>query len=57
MCIQSLLTAALIACSTNGFIELFHSWPMATAKSLSVNLRFRVIAWWICTWVNEVIAL
>ena len=39
MCIQSLLTAVLIVCSTNGFPELFRdrSWPVATAKSLSLT--------------------
>ena len=37
MCIQSLLIAVLIVCSTNGFLELFRSWPMATAKSLSLT--------------------
>ena len=35
MCIQSLLIAVLIVCSTNGFLELFRSWPVAAAKSLS----------------------
>ena len=37
MCIQSLLIAVLIVCSTNGFLELFRSWPVATAKSLSLT--------------------
>ena len=37
MCIQSSLIAVLIACSTNGFLELFRSWPVATAKSLSLT--------------------
>ena len=37
MCIQSLLKAVLIVCSTNGFLELFCSWPVATAKSLSLT--------------------
>ena len=36
MCIQPLLIAVLIVCSTNGFLELFRSWPVATAKSLSL---------------------
>ena len=35
MCIQSLLLAVLIVCSTNGFLELFRSWPVAVTKSLS----------------------
>ena len=26
----------LIVCSTSGFLELFRSWPAATAKSLSL---------------------
>ena len=29
--------AVLIVCSTNGFLELFRSWPVATAKSLSLQ--------------------
>ena len=29
--------AVLIVCSTNGFLELFDSWPLATAKSLSLT--------------------
>ena len=37
MCIQSLLIAVLIVCSTNGFLELFRSWPVATAKILSLT--------------------
>ena len=37
MCIQSLLIAVLIVCSTDGFLELFCSWPVATAKSLSLT--------------------
>ena len=37
MCIQSLLIAVLIVCSTNGFQELFRSLPVATAKSLSLT--------------------
>ena len=37
MCIQSLLIAVLTVCSTNGFLELFRSWPVATAKSLSLT--------------------
>ena len=37
MCIQSLLIAVLIACLTNGFLELFRSWPVATVKSLSLT--------------------
>ena len=37
MCIPSLLIAGLIVCSTNGFLELFRSWPVATAKSLSLT--------------------
>ena len=37
MCIQSLLIAVLIVCSTNGFLEQFRSWPVATAKSLSLT--------------------
>ena len=35
MCIQSLLIGVLIVCLTNGFLELFRSWPVAMAKSLS----------------------
>ena len=34
MCIQSLHKAVLIVCSTDGFLELFRSWPVATAISL-----------------------
>ena len=34
MCIQSLLIAVLIVCSTNGFLELFSYWPLATVKRL-----------------------
>ena len=34
MCIQSLPIAVLIVCSTNGFLELFRNWQVATAKSL-----------------------
>ena len=37
MCTQSLVIAVLILCSTNGFLELFRSWPVATAKSLSLT--------------------
>ena len=37
MCIQSLLTAVLIVCSTNGFLDVFSSWPVATAKSLPLT--------------------
>ena len=37
MCIQSLLIVVLIVYSTNGFLELFRSWPVATAKSLSLT--------------------
>ena len=37
MCIQSLLISVLTVCSTNGFLELFRSWPVATAKSLSLT--------------------
>ena len=37
MCLQSLLIAMLIACSANGFLELFRSWQLATAKSLSLT--------------------
>ena len=37
MCIQLLLKAVLIVCSTNGFLELFRSWPVATAKNLSLT--------------------
>ena len=37
MCIQLLLLAALIVCSTKGFLELFCSWPVATAMSLSLT--------------------
>ena len=37
MCIQSLLIAVLIVCSTNRFLELYHSWPVTTAKSLSLT--------------------
>ena len=37
MFIQSLLIAVLILCSTNGFLELFRSWPVAAAKSLSLT--------------------
>ena len=33
----ALLTDVLIVCSTNGFLELFRSWPVATAKSLSLT--------------------
>ena len=33
----ALLIAVLIVCSTNGFLELFRSWSMATAKSLSLT--------------------
>ena len=29
--------AVLIVCSTNGFQELFRSWPVATAESLSLT--------------------
>ena len=36
MCIQSLRTVVLTVCLTNGFLELFCSWPVATAKSLSL---------------------
>ena len=32
-----MLIAVLIVCSTNGFLELFRSWPVATAKSLSLT--------------------
>ena len=31
------LTAVLIVCSADGFQELFRSWPVATAKSLSLT--------------------
>ena len=34
---QSLLIAVLIVCITNGFLELLHSLPVATAKSLSLT--------------------
>ena len=37
MCIQSLLIPVLIVCSTNGFLERFRSWPVATAKGLSLT--------------------
>ena len=37
MFIQSLLIAVLIVYSTNGFLELFRSWPVATARSLSLT--------------------
>ena len=37
MCIQSLLIAVLIVCSTNGFLELFCNCQVATAKSLSLT--------------------
>ena len=37
MCIQSLLIAVFIVCLTNGFLEQFRSWPVATAKSLSLT--------------------
>ena len=37
MRIQSFLIAVLIVCSTNGFLELFRSWSVATAKSLSLT--------------------
>ena len=37
MCIQSLLIPVLIVCSTNGFLELFRSWPVASAKSPSLT--------------------
>ena len=37
MRIQSLFIAVLIVCSTNGFLEIFRSWPVATAKSLSLT--------------------
>ena len=37
MCIESLLIPLLIVCSTNRFPELFLSWPVATAKSLSLT--------------------
>ena len=37
MCIQSLLIAVLIVCSTNGFLELFRSWPVASDKNLSLK--------------------
>ena len=33
----ALLRAVLIVCSTNGFLELFRSWSVATAKSLSLK--------------------
>ena len=29
--------ALLIVCSTNGFLELFCSWPVATVESLSLT--------------------
>ena len=31
------LTAVLIVCSIDGFQELFRSWPVAVAKSLSLT--------------------
>ena len=34
MCTQSLLITVLIVCSTKEFLELFRSWPLATAKSM-----------------------
>ena len=37
VCIRSLLIAVPIVCSTNGFLELFLSWPVATAKNLSLT--------------------
>ena len=37
MCIQSLLIAVLIVCSTNEFLDLIRSWPVATAKSQSLT--------------------
>ena len=37
MCVQSLLIAVLTVCSANGFLELCHSWTVATAKSLSLT--------------------
>ena len=34
---QSLLIAVLHVCSTNEFLELFRSWPVATVKSPSLT--------------------
>ena len=37
MALICVLIAVLIVCSTNGFLELFRSWPVATAESLSLT--------------------